>query len=242
MKTIDKDDITRNEFESYVLVQMSGQYNMIMNAQDAAEDAGLDMDTYYAIIKNYSYLKNKFKIIMHESVSLNKKRMNIKEAKEILNNKGYRLINERNCGKVYDEESYPVWEACQKNIKPELDKICAKILAVLKEEFPNIKIDNDVDIDDYWETGERYFMTDVYADIIITIPNHFKHFYYDEENGLSYYDKECERIFKKIKSIKELEKWFIYSECEPDALNDQMIISANGRYYFSGDDYDLEWR
>lgn len=77
---IDKDDITKQEFEAYVLVQMSGQYNMIMDARDAMDDAGLDQDTYFSIIKNYGYLKNKFG-----------KSMNLEEAKQILNKNGYLL-------------------------------------------------------------------------------------------------------------------------------------------------------
>ena len=77
---IDKDDITKQEFEAYVLVQMSGQYNMIMDARDAMDDAGLDQDTYFSIIKNYGYLKNKFGGSMQ-----------LEEAKKILNKNGYLL-------------------------------------------------------------------------------------------------------------------------------------------------------
>lgn len=59
-EAVDKSQITKDEFDAYVRVQMGGQYNMIMDAVAAMEDAGLDEDTYFAIIKNYGYLKQKY--------------------------------------------------------------------------------------------------------------------------------------------------------------------------------------
>lgn len=52
---------TREQFEAYVKVQRSGHWNMLMNAEEAAREAGLDLDTYFAVIKNYSKLAAKFK-------------------------------------------------------------------------------------------------------------------------------------------------------------------------------------
>lgn len=54
------DYITKEMFEAYVSVQMSGKYNMLMNAHEAADEAGLSIADYMAIIKNYSELKKKF--------------------------------------------------------------------------------------------------------------------------------------------------------------------------------------
>ena len=53
---------TKEQFEAYVKVQHSGRWNMFMNAREAAKEAGLDLDTYFAVIKNYSKLAAKFKV------------------------------------------------------------------------------------------------------------------------------------------------------------------------------------
>lgn len=53
---------TREQFEAYVKVQRSGRWNMIMDAKNAAREAGLDLDIYFAVIKNYSKLAAKFKV------------------------------------------------------------------------------------------------------------------------------------------------------------------------------------
>lgn len=53
---------TREQFEAYVEVQNSGRWNMIMDAKEAAHDAGLDLATYFEVIKNYSKLAAKFKV------------------------------------------------------------------------------------------------------------------------------------------------------------------------------------
>ena len=54
------DAITKDDFDAYVAVQRSGKYNMIMDADAAADDADLDIDTYYGIIKNYGALVSKY--------------------------------------------------------------------------------------------------------------------------------------------------------------------------------------
>lgn len=54
------DEITADEFAAYRKVQMGGKYNMLMDSQAAAMDAGLDDETYWGIIKNYSDLYAKY--------------------------------------------------------------------------------------------------------------------------------------------------------------------------------------
>lgn len=49
-------EITRDEFEAYEKVRRSGKFNMIMEATDAADAAGLDRDRYMLVIKNYTSL------------------------------------------------------------------------------------------------------------------------------------------------------------------------------------------
>ena len=45
--------ITKEKFLAYYRVQMSGQYNMIIEATSAMKNAGLTRDEYFDIIKNY---------------------------------------------------------------------------------------------------------------------------------------------------------------------------------------------
>lgn len=54
------DEITADEFAAYRKVQMGGKYNMLMDSQAATMDAGLDDETYWGIIKNYSDLYAKY--------------------------------------------------------------------------------------------------------------------------------------------------------------------------------------
>lgn len=48
---------SKDNFLSYKRVQQSGRYNMIMDATQAAADAGLDINTYFAVIQNYTKLQ-----------------------------------------------------------------------------------------------------------------------------------------------------------------------------------------
>lgn len=54
-------NITRQEFENYIAVRDSGQYNMVMDALPAAAAANLDIHTYFEIIKNFKTLLVFFK-------------------------------------------------------------------------------------------------------------------------------------------------------------------------------------
>ena len=60
LNPVSVDAITKDDFDAYVAVQRSGKYNMIMDADAAADDADLDIDTYYGIIKNYGALVSKY--------------------------------------------------------------------------------------------------------------------------------------------------------------------------------------
>ena len=52
--------ITKEKFESYYRVQMSGRYNMIMQASLAMLAAGLTREEYFECIKNYKKYYNEF--------------------------------------------------------------------------------------------------------------------------------------------------------------------------------------
>jgi len=57
--------ITKAKFFSYYRVQMSGRYNMIMEAKAAMNDAHLTEDEYFEIINNYSKYFNQFKVLKY---------------------------------------------------------------------------------------------------------------------------------------------------------------------------------
>ena len=57
---IDCSSITAEQFRAYQKVQNDGHWNMIMEAGNAMKEAGLDAETYLAIIKNYNKLLEKF--------------------------------------------------------------------------------------------------------------------------------------------------------------------------------------
>ena len=50
----------REAFMAYEKVRQSGEYNMITDAVLAAEAAGLSMEQYMSVLKNYNNLKNQF--------------------------------------------------------------------------------------------------------------------------------------------------------------------------------------
>ena len=47
---------TKEDFEAYRKVQNSGNFNMITEADKAARTAGLDIGTYFEVIRNYNSL------------------------------------------------------------------------------------------------------------------------------------------------------------------------------------------
>ena len=54
------DELTRDDLRRYEAVRKSGLFNMMMQAQDAAECAGLGMETYLGVLKHYNALMEKF--------------------------------------------------------------------------------------------------------------------------------------------------------------------------------------
>ena len=58
--TVDIKNVSEQQFRAYQKVQNKGHWNMIMEAGNAMKEAGLDAETYLAIIKNYGKLLEKF--------------------------------------------------------------------------------------------------------------------------------------------------------------------------------------
>ena len=48
--------ITKEDFLKYKEVQMSGRYNMFMDARDVMDEIGLSKDQYFKILQEYSKL------------------------------------------------------------------------------------------------------------------------------------------------------------------------------------------
>ena len=55
---MNKDDITKPQWEAYRIIQKMGFYNMM--SPEAVRDSGLSKDVYFAIIDNYDELEEKF--------------------------------------------------------------------------------------------------------------------------------------------------------------------------------------
>lgn len=53
-------EITKEEFDAFNRVRDEGKYNMVMDADKAAEAAGLSRDKWFKIIQNYGDLWSKF--------------------------------------------------------------------------------------------------------------------------------------------------------------------------------------
>ena len=53
-------EITKDEFDAFNRVRDSGKYNMVVEADAAAAEAGLSRDKWFDIIKNYSELWDKY--------------------------------------------------------------------------------------------------------------------------------------------------------------------------------------
>ena len=45
--------VTKTDFLSYYEAQMSGEFNMVMDAHTVMNEYGIDKDIYWEIIKNY---------------------------------------------------------------------------------------------------------------------------------------------------------------------------------------------
>ena len=55
---MNKDDITKPQWEAYRIIQKMGFYNML--SPEAVRDSGLDKDTYLFIMENYDELNDEF--------------------------------------------------------------------------------------------------------------------------------------------------------------------------------------
>lgn len=56
------EEITKDLFIDYENIRKSGEYNMITDAYHVMNILGIDKETYFNIINNYSELKEKFNI------------------------------------------------------------------------------------------------------------------------------------------------------------------------------------
>lgn len=54
------EEITKEEFNAFNRIRNEGKYNMIMDADQAASEAGLSRKKWFDIIQNYSELWSKF--------------------------------------------------------------------------------------------------------------------------------------------------------------------------------------
>ena len=52
--------ITKKQFLAYERVRKGGKFNMVMDSKKAARESGLDLDTYFEIVKNYGKLHDKY--------------------------------------------------------------------------------------------------------------------------------------------------------------------------------------
>lgn len=60
MKTTKCEDVTKETFHRYYDAQMSGEYNMIMDASKVMERYHISQDDYLKIISNYKFYLDKF--------------------------------------------------------------------------------------------------------------------------------------------------------------------------------------
>ena len=52
--------VTKEDFQSYYQAQMSGEFNMVMDAHTVMAQFGIEPDIYWEIIRNYKEYYNKF--------------------------------------------------------------------------------------------------------------------------------------------------------------------------------------
>ena len=52
--------VTKEDFLSYYEAQMSGEFNMVMDAHRVMSIYGIEKDTYWEIIRNYGKYYNEF--------------------------------------------------------------------------------------------------------------------------------------------------------------------------------------
>ena len=52
--------VSKTDFLSYYEAQMSGEFNMVMDAHQVMDEYGIDKNTYWEIIRNYNTYYNKY--------------------------------------------------------------------------------------------------------------------------------------------------------------------------------------
>ena len=52
--------VSKTDFLSYYEAQMSGEFNMVMDAHQVMHEYGIDKNTYWEIIRNYNKYYNKY--------------------------------------------------------------------------------------------------------------------------------------------------------------------------------------
>ena len=52
--------VTKTDFLSYYEAQMSGEFNMVMDAHQVMHEFGIESDIYWEIIRNYNKYYNEF--------------------------------------------------------------------------------------------------------------------------------------------------------------------------------------
>lgn len=52
--------VTKQDFMSYYEAQMSGEFNMVMDAHKVMSEYGIDKDVYWEIIRNYDEYYNEY--------------------------------------------------------------------------------------------------------------------------------------------------------------------------------------
>lgn len=52
--------VTKTDFLNYEKARLSGEFNMIMDSHKVMSEYGIDKDTYWDIIRNYSELSKKY--------------------------------------------------------------------------------------------------------------------------------------------------------------------------------------
>jgi len=66
-------NITKKEFQAYEDIRKSGHWNMLTNGRDAADEAGLYLDRYFEVLKNYDACTKKWPSVRPTKATAGKK-------------------------------------------------------------------------------------------------------------------------------------------------------------------------
>ena len=59
-ETLDVDEITEDEFRRFERVRASSEFNMVTEAHNAMDAAGLESEVYWGVLENYGVLDSEF--------------------------------------------------------------------------------------------------------------------------------------------------------------------------------------